>query len=192
MAISRLCSISGCGKKHYGNGWCVTHNNRNKKYGSPTAGSTPKGAALAFLEKAMSYQGEDCLIWPYGHNGLGYGTIKINKRTEYPHRLVCAAFNGPAPKGLEAAHSCGKGAQGCVAGKHLSWKSRIDNQSDRKEHGTHITGERIGTSKLKEADVRRIRGLAGLRYQKDIASEYGVSQSLISTIANRKRWIHTD
>lgn len=34
----RTCSIGGCGKPHYGNGWCQAHWHRNRRYGDPLGG----------------------------------------------------------------------------------------------------------------------------------------------------------
>lgn len=38
MAISRLCSIPSCCKKHYGNGFCLAHYTRHRRYGDPLKG----------------------------------------------------------------------------------------------------------------------------------------------------------
>ena len=38
----RICSVSGCAKIHYGNGFCLSHNRYWKKYGDPLKRSNPE------------------------------------------------------------------------------------------------------------------------------------------------------
>lgn len=50
---------------------------------------------------------------------------------------MCQKAHGdpPSPK-HDAAHSCGRGHEGCVNPNHLSWKTKKQNQADRITHGT--------------------------------------------------------
>jgi hypothetical protein len=107
------------------------------------------------------------------------------------HRLVAAAFLGPAPTtDHQAAHG-----DGCPTNNHvdnLRWATHTENQSDRVRHGTSNRGERSASAKLNERDVRAIRAeyAAGGRTQTDIGARYGVSGQQISHIVRRKKWAH--
>jgi len=61
---------------------------------------------------------------------------------------------------------------------------------DKIGHGTHLFGERIHNAKLKEAEVREIRGIAASKTYAEISVMFGVSESTISSIVHRKRWRH--
>ncbi|OBQ68893.1 hypothetical protein EFV37_29085 [Mesorhizobium loti] len=194
MATSRICSIEGCDKPHHARGLCAGHAHRLKKYGDPLAGETSKGQARAFFEKALAYEGDECLFWPFWRNNMGYGEIKTKSSVkqsgmEYAHRRMCMEAHGepPNPKD-EAAHSCGNGKHGCITKGHLSWKTRIENQADRLTHGTAPRGTRCGTNKLSEAQIHQIRAMSGKVRQRDMADQYGVSQSLVSVICSGKLW----
>jgi hypothetical protein len=57
--------------------------------------------------------------------------------TLYAHRLMCQLAHGdpPTPDHI-AAHSCGRGHEGCVNPNHLSWKTYSENELDKRVHGT--------------------------------------------------------
>lgn len=148
----------------------------------------PNGALRRFLEESiLTYEGVDCLTWPFGKALNGYGLMRHDDRTQYVHRLACERVHGPAPTPKhEAAHSCGNRA--CVNPHHLSWKTRVGNQADRLLHGTHNRGERQGSHKLTEADVHRIRHLEGRLSQTNIADRFGIAPSTVNNIHSGKRW----
>lgn len=54
---------------------------------------------------------------------------------------------------------------------------------------TRTPGEAHGMHKLTEAQVLEIRATTGVT-QRALAARFGVSQSLISFIRNRKNWSH--
>lgn len=185
-----ICSIPDCGKPHYGNGLCASHNSRLKRYGDPLLLKTASpGEPLRFVhEVAFAYEGDDCLIWPYGTSG-GYGVLDIDRKKRYVHRLVCEAVHGPAPTSRhEAAHSCGRGDFGCVARRHLSWKTPSGNQADKLIHGTMTRGTQHGNAKLTEDAVHAIRALEGVATYNAVARQFGVSISTVRDIQTRKRW----
>ena len=142
---------------------------------------------IAWLENALRYAGDGCLIWPFYRLRGGYGkTTNIDGKQHLAHRLICEWVNGdpPTPK-HEAAHSCGLGHEGCVTPKHLSWKTNIENKLDRHRHGTAWMN---GQQKLGPAEVQKIRRLKGKKKQHDIAAMFGVSQANISLIQSGKGW----
>jgi hypothetical protein len=179
MAGPRICTIPNCGKKRFGHGLCSAHYYRWRTHGDPLGGGTPYGEPMRyFLNEVLSYEGDECLIWPYARNGAGYGHMLVDGRTQLISRLVCTAEFGPAPPQHEAAHSCGKGHEGCVNPKHLRWATPVGNAADRLTHGTQVR-------KLSSAQVDEIRALKGVVSQTKLASRFGVNQTTVSRIHRR-------
>lgn len=172
-------------------------------------GQAPRGAGKALVEAyvaadrllgALEPGSGPCRLWPYGKSDQGYGKV-AGFHTMYVHRLTLEAHVGPAYVGVceisgklewkkHAAHSCRN--RHCNSVQHLSWKTVAENQADRLRDGTDNQGEKHGASKLTEADVLEIRKryATGRITQRALAEEYGVTQSVISEIVNRKIWTH--
>jgi hypothetical protein len=140
---------------------------------------------MAWILAHAGYDGEECLIWPFAVLANGYPRIGKKLAT----RVMCELING-AGRGTkyEAAHLCGNGHLGCINPKHLAWKTRKENEADKKPHGTIQNGERHWNSKLTAADVMKIRSLD--IPQKDIAEMFGVGFGTIGKIIRRDRWRH--
>lgn len=70
------------------------------------------------------------------HKANGYTLTGLGKRgsTTAVHRLVLAAFVGPAPTGMECRHL--NGNKGDNRLKNLCWGSRRENTLDAARHGT--------------------------------------------------------
>lgn len=144
------------------------------------------GKGIRFIRAHVDYDGPDCLIWPL-HKCNGYGTFGYLGKHHYAHRFMCELVNGPAPSpDHEAAHSCGRGDQGCIHPKHLSWKTHTDNQLDRAQHGTKNTWAKGG--KLTAQQAAEIRALKGKKKQREIAAIFGISRSQVSWIMTGKSW----
>lgn len=190
MATSRICSIPGCGKKAHARDYCCSHYHRWCRYGSPTGGGTPRGKPKEFLvEVALTYDGPDCLIWPFARTPAGYGSIQYEGRNYYVHRLVCERTHGKAPSHKhEAAHSCGNGNLGCCSPSHLRWATHAENMADMVDHQRSPKGSRQGQSKLTKEDVQLVRSLKGEATHQEIATMLGVSRSHIGRILNRGAW----
>lgn len=191
MATKPLCSIPDCGKPSRKRGWCNTHYSRWRHHGDPTVVmKTVNGEPLRFYRETVAgYAGDDCLTWPYGTNGVGYGYLRVNGTRHYVHRYACEQVNGPPPTPEhEASHSCGKGHLGCVNPKHLEWKTSRQNQADRIAHGTHISGELHGRSKLTAEQVRTIRELAGTMPDRAIGELFSVTGSMVAKIRKGYNW----
>lgn len=192
---AKSCSVPGCNssanKAGYGaRGMCRRHYGRWQRHGDPLAGASEKGAALRFIrEVAIPHQSDECLIWPLSKTPSGYGQLRIQGRAVGAHREVCERAHGPAPTPEhQAAHSCGRGHEGCVSPVHLRWATHSENQLDRSDHGTSNRGEANHFDKLSADQVREIRRLQGQVSQKALAERFSVSRSNIQAIQYRRSW----
>lgn len=130
--VPPVCGVLGCGKRNFVGGYCKGHYKRLRKYGNPLAGRTPNGELERyFREVVLSYDGDDCLIWPYSRDGHGYGQLFRGGKNFTVSRLVCIEINGPPPgPDYDAAHTCDNGHLGCVAKRHMVWKTHAENMLD--------------------------------------------------------------
>lgn len=184
-----VCSIPDCGRvtRPYGRGWCTMHYRRWQRHGNPlTVLQAPKGAATAFIVKACAYDGDDCLIWPYGQSAYGYGWYgQRGQGGNNAHHYVCETVYGSPSTEMHAAHECGNRL--CVNPKHLAWKTPIENEADKERHGTKMKGERHHMAKLSASDVAKIRQQIG-RPSPAVAKEFGVAKSTVLRIWSGKIW----
>lgn len=185
-----LCSIEGCAKPTVGQGLCNAHYKRFRRHGSPLGGRTPVGDPDRFIrEIALRYEGDDCLAWPFNRGGGGYALAWHDGTTTGAYRLVCEAHHGPAPSALhEAAHTCGKGHEGCVNPHHLEWKTRSENHADKVLHGTHNCGERNPFAKVTTADAAHIRAMRGKVSGRQLARQFGISPATVCNIQKGDTW----
>jgi hypothetical protein len=186
------CKIEGCGKAVVARGWCENHYRMWRHNGDPLVRGTAPGEAQRYLEHVvMPYDGDGCLIWPFAKSGGGYGAMQDEGQMHPVSRIVCIRAHGPPPTPRhEAAHSCGRGHLGCVAKRHVSWKTAVENTSDKHLHGTVRKGTSHPNAKLTEADVREILRLNGEKSHTEIAAQFGIGQSYVSRIVRGEAWGH--
>jgi len=114
----------------------------------------------------------------------------------FVHRLVCWAFNGPPPTmGHQINHKNGIKNDNRVS--NLEWVTRDENVLHAYrilgiKTGRVMRGEANPASKLTNDQVKQIRELwaTGHYTLVKLGSLFGVSQSMIHLIVNRKRWRH--
>jgi hypothetical protein len=185
MAIASLCSVPDCGKPHHSNNFCRIHSRRWRDHGDPLGGKVGNGGPAAWLAEHSSHQGDDCLIWPFARLPSGYAKYQNTSG----HRVMCEMVNGPAPSATDhAAHSCGRGPDGCVHPRHLRWASAKENAADRILHGTQYSGSTSPTAKLSPEAVEYIRSMKGKARQVDVGAEFGVGQSQVGRIQRGESW----
>ena len=188
----RICSVDGCGNPVTTRGYCSAHYHRLMRYGNPLAGKAYKSSAERWILAHASYEGDDCLTWPFNASARRKRSmIQIKTKNIPAARYMCMIAHGAPPSpDHDAAHSCGKGHKGCLNPKHLRWATHIENLNDMIAHNTRLYGARNPFAKLTAIDVREIRALRGTMTQWDIADLYGVGQSCISLILLGKSWRH--
>lgn len=121
---------------------------------------------------------------------LGRSQVNLHRDgktyTKRVHVLVLTAFVGPKPKGTEACHFPDRDVTNNRL-SNLRWDTAVENQRDRKKHGTDNAGTRNPSAKLTASQVSEIR------QRKDeprsvVARAFGVSPSLISMIVHGRLW----
>ena len=121
----------------------------------------------------------------------GYETTGFNrdgiKKTKTVHTLVCTAFIGPRPDGMEVRHL--NGVRNDNRAENLVYGTQSENQADRIPHGTDNRGENCPSAKLTVDQVREIRRLLETDIlQTEIGAMFGVSKTAISDIKSGDTW----
>lgn len=131
------CIIDDCSAERIRRGFCNKHYRRYLKYGDADKTSYERatnGEPLKFLENSLLLETDDCIIWPYGKDGDGYGFMN----GKAVHREICFRVHGePVSDANQAAHYCGNCS--CVNKRHLRWATRSENMLDKHDHLTMVT-----------------------------------------------------
>jgi calcineurin-like phosphoesterase family protein len=121
-----------------------------------------------------------------GNSYLYVAISGVGNRTV--HSLVCTAFHGPRPDGMQVAHSDGNNMNNKAG--NVRWATPIENRADQVQHGTQArVGPRGATNShavLTEPLVAEIRASEGSTAE--LATLYGVSTSTIRDILKWRTW----
>lgn len=191
----RTCEIDGCHRKHYGLGYCQMHYTRTRSHGDSTTVKpghryTDKDAAQRL--SARSKPQGDCIVYTFGRpSRSGHRTMGFHGRVVGVHRIAWILAHGELAPGIAVLHRCD--VPNCIKVNHLFLGTVADNNADRDRKGRHrpLPGSSNGSARLSEYQIIEIRGLISHGYaQQTVADRYGVSQSTIWGIANRRSWKH--
>lgn len=123
-----------------------------------------------------------CWEWCGARASNGYGVVGIpgTRRTTQAHRFYFKRERGPIPEGMDLDHLCRN--RGCVNPHHLEAVSRFTNA---------IRGAR---AKMAPDTVRLLRAKykAGGVSQTRLGAEFGIDNSVVSDIVNRRTWKYVD
>ncbi len=138
--VKSKCLIDDCKLLETKRGFCETHYRRWMKFGDaehiPNSRAS-NGEPKKFFDELLNSETNDCIIWPYGKDGDGYGFIdKIAV-----HRKICFEIHGePIGDANQAAHSCRNPS--CVNKNHIRWATSSENMMDKHIHGTMPMGDK--------------------------------------------------
>lgn len=123
--------------------------------------------------------------------GLSNGTGTLQRKLV--HRLVAAAFIGPAPSPTHQVNHLNGDTQHNAA-ENLEWVTPSDNQRHSYRTGLarpganlHL-GERHHSARLNEESVRELRSLAGTMSQEALGRRFGIAQASVSKVLRRASW----
>lgn len=144
---------------------------------------------------------KSCWIWTGAKLYGGYGRIKKELGESHPgnisaHIASWVLHYGPVPLGLCVLHDCPNGDRpDCVNPNHLWVGTNGDNSKDMIKKGRSSYGERNGTSKLTDSQVKEIlRRHVRVSYRKsnskELAKEFGISLHHVNDIVRRDSWKH--
>lgn len=135
-----------------------------------------------WIQDHLTYPHEGCcLIWPFARHMTGYGTIGVDGKNTYAHRYMCRLVHGEPPTPQHhAAHSCGRGPDGCVNPHHLSWKTNSENQMERRPNPLR--------RKMTPEQVHEIRSLKDVERVAQTAERFGITENNVRQIQSGKTW----
>lgn len=113
-----------------------------------------------------------------------YNNGKMKK--VWVHRAVLSAFRGHEEKALECRHLDDNPKNNDIS--NLEWGDKLQNAADKRRNKGLPVGERSGTHKLTEEQVREIRLLYGKESLRSIAKKYGVSHTCVRLAATGIKW----
>lgn len=133
-----------------------------------------------------------CLVFIGKRNRDGYGQYSFDMKKHLAHRWAYVKETGKNIDGLVLMHSCDNPA--CCSIEHLVIGTHRDNQLDKVKKGRHAFGEKLGSSKLTEADVLEIRRsyIPRTITYKMLAKKYGVCKDTIQKCVTCKYWKHVN
>lgn len=124
---------------------------------------------------------------------LGYAYTSLSDRANgrrlkvFVHKIICAAFLGERPEGLQINHINNNRADNRIA--NLEYVTAKQNCQHRKVHGTFPTGENNGRARLTAEQVAEIRKRrASGEKLLPLSIEYGVHKNTIWWITSGKTW----
>lgn len=149
-----------------------------------------KGQGFAWVMATIAYQGDECQLWPLSTDRDGYGRFGHMGEFYFAHTYVCEAVNGPKPTPKhQAAHSCGRGHDGCCTPRHLSWKTNAENQLDRKKHGTATTNRFGNRTRRTPEQTEEIRRALNGSYVTAVAKRFGISRRTVERIRDGAKYL---
>lgn len=186
MAKIRICCVVGCGNPLVSKGYCGRHYQQIRKRGHVHNGKAANGDLQAFVENvALQFDSDECLPWPYGKNGAGYGSMTFNRKFGDAHVFVCRLAHGEPPSPVhEVAHNCGR--RECCNPRHLRWATRRENHADKIKHKTTNSSVRNGNCKLSDEQVGEIRALKGVLTYAEIANRFGINKDYVGHLIRRQ------
>ena len=134
-----------------------------------------------FLQKVDT--GSECWLWKGCKNKQGYGSIRVQRKTQLAHRIAYLLFVGTVPLEMDVLHKCD--TPSCVRPDHLFLGTAKDNSRDMIQKGRSVgkfSVEQIQAIRSRYAKTRSWNEWTG------IAQEYKVHPVTIRRILLKKTW----
>lgn len=130
-----------------------------------------------------------CWLHPGPQDDKGYCRDNWRSKHEMAHRVSYRAFKGPIPEGKQVRHKeCGRGC--CINPEHLELGTQLDNEADKRLHGTdgYNRGSGRYNAKINEAQAAEIRVRAKTESHAKLAKEFGIARPSVGRIMREEIW----
>lgn len=129
-------------------------------------------------------QTESCWLWLGAKDRNGYGRVSRKSYGEsLAHRAIYVCMNGAIPEDLYLLHKCDNPT--CVKPAHMEPGTQQDNLKQAQDRGRSLG---MRAKKVQLTDITTMRELLGAGFsQREIAAQYGISQSYLSQILSNQR-----
>ena len=181
-----MCNVNECDSKVYCKYLCTLHYGRFVRTGKTDA-PISKTVEQRFNEK-VDTEGV-CHEWVGARNTEGYGNFYLKGKIVKAHRVSYQLAYGDFDKTLQVLHKCDNPC--CVNPEHLFLGTGTDNMQDMFSKGREAdrSGEANGNKRVNEVAVRIIRYMSFIgKSHRVIARAYGIGQTTVSDIVNRRTW----
>ena len=127
-------------------------------------------------------------VGKHGYQELTLCT-EVRHHSRLVHLLVLEAFRGVRPSDMYARHLNGNRLDNRL--ENLVWGTHLQNEQDKKRHGTLLSGSLHPRAKIDEAKAREMHRLRRNRLTlKAIGERFGVSADCVGSIMHGRTWRH--
>lgn len=138
-----------------------------------------RAAKVEWIRKVSAEVGSGCRDWPWQLSYKGYGQVRWDSKNKRVGHIILELSGRTRPSDAHhQLHSCDRPS--CAAPWHLRWGTNAENRAESIARARHFT-------KLTPAEVIAIYRSVGIG-QRDLASQYGVTQRVIWQIKNGITW----
>lgn len=183
-SVSSKCTIENCMGDVWGKGWCCSHYELWRKYGSPLIRRRPaKNASL--IERfwgRVALTADDSRCWEWtGETRNGYGIFNFKKVCYRAHRYAWFLVKGEHPRaGMFLCHKCDN--RKCVNPNHLYEGTNQDNIRDRVMRGGVPQKQKIPLNVYEQLQDEIHKSTH------ELSQKYGFSQHIIRQVRNGTHW----
>ena len=177
--MKNKCRVPGCDSVWNTNKMCGMHYMRWKRHGDPHITLKNHPPIERFMRHIIISANTDCWIWQKARDKDGYGLFKANRKDYRAHRWIFDQINGKIPQGKQISHLCHN--KPCVNPDHMEATTHTQNLRQNA-----IDGLITKCRKLTKEKATAIKNMPGL--QREIATRFGVTQSLVGQIKRGEIW----
>lgn len=139
----------------------------------------------------ISKVNEEPRILRKGRVKTGYDTVGVHNKTHYVHRMIAECFCRKGEGANQVNHK--NGIRHDNRAENLEWVNATENNIHARRVLKTALGEKSGSNKLIEKDIRLIKRFLELGVRKSIiAKAFDVTPGCILKVERKETWLHVE